>query len=215
MPPAADFHHRERLGATGWSPEAVRPYYQRVLERVALTSPTEGSPCSEAFIATAAALGFPHVDFRDWDGSNAVGWFWFNARGTTRMSSSVAYLHLRAPVPANLTIFFETVAYGLLIDGNGECRGVRASRGDFIASQETVLACRAFETPKLLLSGIGLAEHLRDLGIPVRLDLPGVGQNLVDHIEGIVIWEAARPIPRGATQYWEAGLFARLNAASP
>lgn len=216
VPPASDFLHWERLGADGWGPECVRPYFERVLERVPLARIMEGSPCSEAFIAAAEAAGFPQVDFREWDGSSAVGWFYLNARGTIRMSSSVAYLHSRSSVPANLSIFCETSVHSLIIDDNGECRGVRSSRGDFIASHEVVLACGVFETPKLLLlSGIGPADHLLDLQIPVRLDLPGVGQNLLDHIEGVVVWETKRPVPYSVTQYWEAGLFAHLSENKP
>src|SRR4029078_10144513 len=61
------------------------------------------------------------------------------------------------------------------------------------------------------LSGIGPAEHLRQIGIPVRIDLPGVGEHLIDHPEGIVMWEASRPVPEISTQFWEAGLFVSTN----
>ncbi|MEM2002591.1 MAG: GMC family oxidoreductase [Candidatus Methanomethylicaceae archaeon] len=217
IPPAADFHHWERLGAMGWGPNSVRPYYERVLEHVYLMQVPDKSQCSEAFIDAATNLGFPHVDFlRSWDGDDAVGWLWLNAHGTTRMSSSVAYLHSHSTKPPNLDIYTDTVAYALIIDSNGECQGVKTTRGDFFASIETVLACGAFDTPKLLmLSGIGPADHLQELGLPVLLDLPGVGQNLLDHIEGIVIWESQRPIPYGITQGWEAALFTRLDQRSP
>ena len=76
-----------------------------------------------------------------------------------------------------------------------------------------ILCCGAFDTPKLLLlSGVGLADHLRGLGIPVVADLPGVGENLLDHPEGVVMWESSRPVPEATSNYYEAGLFARVDA---
>ena len=59
-----------------------------------------------------------------------------------------------------------------------------------------------------MLSGIGPAEHLREFGIEVLVDCPGVGANLHDHVEGIVMWEAAQPMVTRSTQWWEIGLFA-------
>jgi len=62
-----------------------------------------------------------------------------------------------------------------------------------------------------MLSGIGPAEHLRDFGIDVLVDAPGVGAGLDDHVEGLVMWEAARPMVRSSTQWWEIGLFHRTE----
>ena len=58
-----------------------------------------------------------------------------------------------------------------------------------------------------MLSGIGPAAHLREFGIDVVADSPGVGSNLDDHVEGIVQWDAAKPMIRTSTQWWEIGLF--------
>ena len=58
-----------------------------------------------------------------------------------------------------------------------------------------------------MLSGIGPADHLREMGIAVRVDSPGVGSNLDDHVEGLVFWEAAKPMVTTSTQWWEIGLF--------
>jgi choline dehydrogenase-like flavoprotein len=63
----------------------------------------------------------------------------------------------------------------------------------------------------LLLSGIGPAAQLREHGIDVVADVPGVGENLSDHPEGLVVWEAARPIPAVAATDWDATIMARLD----
>jgi choline oxidase len=63
----------------------------------------------------------------------------------------------------------------------------------------------------LMLSGIGPAEHLREFGIDVRVDSAGVGSNLDDHVEGLVFWEASRPMVEKSTQWWEIGLFTCID----
>ncbi|MBX4378691.1 GMC family oxidoreductase N-terminal domain-containing protein, partial [Mycobacterium tuberculosis] len=71
------------------------------------------------------------------------------------------------------------------------------------ARQEVIVTAGAIDTPKLLmLSGIGPADHLRDIGVPVRVDSPGAGENLDDHVEGLVFWEASRPMVTESTQWW-------------
>jgi len=76
------------------------------------------------------------------------------------------------------------------------------------ARREVIVTAGAIDTPKLLmLSGIGPADHLRDFRIPVRVDSPGVGSNLDDHVEGLVFWEASRPWSPTSSQWWEIGLF--------
>jgi choline oxidase len=58
-----------------------------------------------------------------------------------------------------------------------------------------------------MLSGIGPADHLREVGIDVRVDSPGVGSNLQDHPEAVIRWESKQPMVRTSTQWWEIGLF--------
>ena len=76
----------------------------------------------------------------------------------------------------------------------------------------------AIDSPRLLqLSGIGPAAVLGEAGIGVRVDLPGVGQNLMDHAEGIVVWEVAEPPPPVCATGWDAGALLRRtpDAARP
>ena len=88
--------------------------------------------------------------------------------------------------------------------------GVELDDGKVLARREVVVCAGAFETPKsVALSGLGDGDELQDLGIAVVNHLPGVGRNLLDHPEGTVMWESAKPIPPETSQYWDAACFAR------
>ncbi|MEI7760828.1 MAG: GMC oxidoreductase, partial [Thermoleophilia bacterium] len=92
--------------------------------------------------------------------------------------------------------------------------GVETATGPVFASREVILCAGAFETPKLLLlSGIGPRTELARHGIQVRHDLPGVGENLLDHPECTLVWAASRAVPRGVAQDWEVACFARSDPA--
>ena len=85
---------------------------------------------------------------------------------------------------------------------DGRCRGVEYTGAGgtrtVLADRETVLAAGTIGSPHLLmLSGIGPADHLRDIGVEVVADLPGVGANLHDHVTGYVVHEAAQRVPGG------------------
>ena len=130
-----------------------------------------------------------------------------------RQSSSAAYLHPLAGVPANLTILTGMPAKCVEIDPHGRAVAVCTEVGPILANREVVLCAGAFETPKLLmLSGVGPARQLRDHGISPLVDLPGVGEHLIDHPESLVTWEAARPVPDEADSWWEVGLFDETSA---
>jgi len=92
-------------------------------------------------------------------------------------------------------------------------------RRTLIAKTETILCAGAIDTPRLmLLSGLGPKQQLQDLSIPVVKDIPGVGENLLDHPETIIIWELNRPVPPNQTTMdSDAGIFLRReepNAAA-
>lgn len=211
--PDVDLETWEQLGAVGWGPAGTRPFFDRVRQRVHLEPAPPTNACAAAFVEAAQQAGFPLLPFDTGNIRDGVGWFQLNTRGPFRQSSSVAYLHPLAQLPANLTLRTETPVQRLFLDEHGDARGAETARGLFRARQEVILCCGAIDSPRLLLlSGIGPAEHLRQVGVPVRVDLPGVGEHLLDHPEGIVMWEAARPVPEVSTQFWEAGLFARTNA---
>jgi choline oxidase len=147
---------------------------------------------------------------------NGAGWFQINAaEDGTRMSTSHAYLHPILGQRPNLQVRTGCWVSEVLIEDTLTARGVRYQRPDLTgydtvtARLEVVITAGAIDTPKLLmLSGIGPAAHLQEMGITVRVDSPGVGSNLDDHVEGLVFWEASRPMVTTSSQWWEIGLFA-------
>jgi choline dehydrogenase len=208
--PDDDMRRWERLGAAGWGPQGTRDYFRRVAEQVHVTIPPPVNDCARDFMAAAAQAGYPEVNLRSPEFREGVGWLPLNIHGETRQSSAVAYLFPLERRPANLTVLTETRALRIVLDDGGEAVGVETDRGLIRARAEVILSAGAFDSPRLLLlSGIGPAEHLRAVGLPVRHDLPGVGENLQDHIEAVAMWAAARPVPEASTQHWENGLFAR------
>lgn len=210
VPPAFDLERWEALGATGWGPDGVAPYFARVRDRVSFERSDSGNELVDAFLASARAAGFPELDFAR-SVEEGAGWFELNKRGPMRCSSSVAYLHPLDRLPPNLTVLTDTPVLELLVAA-GRVEGVRTADGVLRAEKEVVVSAGTFATPHLLLrSGIGPAEHLREVGVPVRHDLPSVGEHLQDHPEGAVVFETNRPVPEATANRYEAGLFARVD----
>lgn len=208
-----DLRRWEAAGASGWGPEGVGPYFEKVSQKVNLEPSGAENATVRAFIEAAEQAGFPELDFAGGVREGA-GLFQLNKKGGLRQSSSVAYLHPLSGLPPNLTVLTGTRTRRLLFEG-GRAAGLETSRGIVRAEGEVVLSCGAFDTPKLLLlSGVGPAEQLRGLGLPVVADLPGVGENLLDHPEGVVMWEAARPVPEATSNFYEAGMFAKVDAGA-
>ncbi len=207
--PDVDLEEWENLGATGWGPEEINPYLDRVAERVHREAVKPENACGVAFVEAAQQAGFPLVQFNEKEFREGVGWFTLNQRNGIRQSSSVAYLHPLDELSSNLTVLTETKIRKILLDDHGDAIGAETDRGDIYAGREVIVCCGAFDTPKLLLlSGIGPEERLRDTGVTTLVDLPGVGENLLDHPEGVVFWKSSRPVPAVSKQFWEAGLFA-------
>ncbi len=210
--PDADLRIWESAGADGWGPEGTRSYFDTVFDRVNVESILPGNTCTASFVEAAQQAGFPPVLFNDEELREGVGWLQLNARGAIRQSSSVAYLHPIENLSSNLTIMTDTKVRRILLDEHGDAVGADTDRGRISARREVIVCCGAFDTPKLLmLSGIGPADHLREIGVPVVADVPGVGEHLLDHPEGVVMWESSRPVPAMTRQGWEAGLFARTE----
>ena len=224
-------------GAAGWSADECYPFYRKLETAldggehaeapgrgtdgpVTIRSIAPRDPCGRALLEACEQVGLPVTPFNT--GRTVLrgaNWFQVNANPDgTRSSASTAYLHPIMAARANLEVWTGYRAERLTFDDSGprpRATGVALRTPDtrwtveVTARRETVLSAGAIDGPKLLmLSGIGPAEHLRSVGIDVRVDAPGVGENLQDHPEGLVQWEALQPMPTESVQWWEIGIFA-------
>jgi choline dehydrogenase len=152
-------------------------------------SEAEFSPIDRAFVAAADYLGYPFV--ADLNGlpepSPRIGPRPQNVAGGVRMNAAFTYLAAARGRP-NLTIHANALVDRVVLE-RGRAVGIRMATGDVFGADEVVLATGAYGSPAVLLrSGIGPADELRALDIPVSTDLDGVGAHLLDHplvIEGL------------------------------
>jgi choline dehydrogenase-like flavoprotein len=210
--PHYDMDSWHEMGCEGWSAHETQDYFDRVFERVYIEKKPPLHPLSQAFLAAAQQAGFDLLTFNhDGELRPGAGAFHLNARHGLRQSSAQAYLHPMLPSAHNLTILTNTTAHKILLDEQNIAYAVETESAMIRANREIVLCCGTFETPKLLmLSGIGPRDHLEEMGIPLKQDLPGVGAHLLDHPEGVIIWETNQPVSDDTTQYWEVGLFSTI-----
>ncbi|MDT5401202.1 MAG: choline oxidase [Mycobacterium sp.] len=233
-PPAECLDEWVELGATGWSAAEILPLVKRLENNdapgdhghdgpVRLQDIPPNDPCGVAVLEAAASAGLPTVAFnRGKTVHNGAGWFQINVgEDGSRMSTSHAYLHPILDTRKNLEVRTDCWVSEILFDDANNATGVRYQRPDLTgydtvsARREVIVTAGSIDTPKLLmLSGIGPTAHLRELGVPVRVDSPGVGANLDDHVEGLVFWEASRPMVTTSTQWWEIGLFTTVDEGS-
>ncbi|MFG2193660.1 GMC family oxidoreductase [Streptomyces sp. NPDC048639] len=226
--PAEDLDEWEALGCTGWGAKDCFPLYQRLENNdapgdhhgrhgpVVVRTVPPHDPCGRAVLEACAAAGIPTTPFNTGrtvlKGAN---WFQINRREDgVRSSASVSYLHPILGKRPNLEVRTGLQAKRLVLDADGRCTGVEYLAPDLIrtltvdARREVIVSCGSIDTPKLLmLSGIGPADHLRETGVEVRVDSPGVGANLQDHPEGVIMWDAKQKMVDSSTQWWEIGIF--------
>ncbi|MFD4763571.1 GMC family oxidoreductase N-terminal domain-containing protein [Streptomyces sp. NPDC058439] len=170
-------------GDARWSQSAMEPYRLRAVEQMRLRAvpECEYSPWSRAALEAAAELGYEEVDTAA-PGRPGYGAPLLNASDGVRWNAAFAHLEAARSRP-NLTILSGTTVDRLNIRGGS----VRAAdvlvdgRVQSLVADTYVAACGTFGSPALLLrSGIGPADHLRELGVRPAVDLPGVGANLID-----------------------------------
>ncbi|WP_455360326.1 GMC family oxidoreductase [Streptomyces sp. SYSU K21746] len=225
-PLPSDWDEWAAAGAEGWDAAAMDPYFDRLLNNIVPVDEKDRNPIARDFVdAAQAALGVPRVEgFNRAPFHEGTGFFdlAYHPEDNKRSSASVAYLHPFLDRP-NLHIALETWAYRLEFDGAGagaRATGVRVRTRDgeellIEAAREVVVCAGAVDTPRLLLhSGIGPKAELDALGIPVVHDLPGVGENLLDHPESVIVWETDGPIPENSAMDSDAGLFVRRDPHS-
>lgn len=189
-----DYEGWAEAGAQGWSYAEVLPYFQRLETRVdggneyqghsgairATTMPI--GPLEQAFLEAGREAGYLATD--DVNGGQQDGFGLFPKNVAEGRRSSTAQCYLRE-APENLTIATNAHARRVILDGR-RATGIEYERHGTLtraqASREVILSGGVFNSPMLLMqSGIGPAQHLQDIGIDVVHDLPGVGENLMDH----------------------------------
>jgi choline dehydrogenase len=221
-PLARDLAEWVDLGAEGWDAASFTPFFDRLATRMQPVPQQQRNPyLADVLEAAHRALGIPLIeDFNARPFADGAGFFTlgYDPASGTRSSSSVSYLHPVMDSRPNLTVLLETRALRVELD-EGHATAVHVRRSDgtherIAARREIVLSAGAIDTPRLLLlSGIGPADELRALGIDVVHDAPGVGRNLIDHPEGLIVWEATRSPGEPRVCDWDAGILVRVDAA--
>jgi choline dehydrogenase-like flavoprotein len=205
-----DYDHWADLGCQGWDWDSVLPYFLKAENNERGASKLHGGngplhvseqrsprPVTLAFIEAAKQRGIPfRADFNDGDnegvGLYQVTQFHDTARRGERCSAAAAYLHpLRGQRP-NLTIKTNTRASRIIFEGKravGVAYHASGAEHEVRAKREVILAAGAFGTPQILqLSGVGRPEDITHHGIRMVHELPGVGQNLQDHLDFILAY---------------------------
>ncbi|HWD60336.1 MAG TPA: GMC family oxidoreductase N-terminal domain-containing protein, partial [Stellaceae bacterium] len=203
-----DFDHWRQLGNAGWAYDDVLPYFRRAESQehgqddfhggegpLAVTDMRAEHELHDAFIAACQEAGYKfNPDFNGAE-QEGVGTYQLTVRGRRRASTAVTYLRPAMKRP-NLKVEVRALAQRVIFDGkraigleyrqDGQVRRARARR-------EVLLAGGSLQSPQLLqLSGVGPAALLREHGIDVVLALPGVGENLQDHIGCRVIYKVKK-----------------------
>jgi choline dehydrogenase len=216
-----DFDRWEEEGAQGWGYRHVLPYFRRAEGRrdgadayrgaegpLATRYGPATNPLYGAFIEAGRQAGYGISEDINGERQEGFGRLDMTVKDGVRWSAANAYLR-PAMKRRNLKVVTRALATQILFEGR-RAVGVRYSRGgrDFSAAarREVILSGGPINSPQLLkLSGIGPAQELRAFNIPVVCDLPGVGENLQDHLEFYFQAASKEPI----TLYGQTGLFSR------
>ncbi len=251
---ALDFEGWEARGAAGWGYADVLPYFKRAEARAEggdeyrgadgnlatrrglLTNPLHG-----AWLEAGRQAGYPLTEDMNGFQQEGFGRMDMTVSGGRRSSAANAYLR-PALRRANLSVRTHALATRILFEGR-RAIGVRYRHGDLRyevhARREVILCAGPINSPQLLkLSGVGAYEELSDFGIPIVHDLPGVGENLQDHLEFYFQLASREPITLyshmsllrraligarwlltrgglGASNHFETGGFIRSRAGVP
>ena len=198
-----DFDTWAYLGADGWSWRDVLPVYERIERRepsgpgtVSILADFEPDPIHTAIVEAAGQCGIPFNANYNGDAQDGIAYMQYSIEDGVRHSTAAAYLRPVEDHPG-LQIALGARARRLLFDGT-RCVGVEWSHNGGIESAHAaeVVVCGGTigSAQLLLLSGVGPADHLRAVGVDVVADLPGVGENLHDHLLSPVIFSAEREV---------------------
>ena len=214
---AFDYDRWEREGATGWSYADCLPYFKKSQTHELGADDYRGgdgplhvsrgitnNPLHQAFLEAGQQAGYPYTDDMNGYQHEGVGPMDMTIYKGRRWSTALGYLHpilnrtnLNSKVNVLVTkiIFQKNRAIGVEYVENGQIQKV-------FANKEVILSGGAINSPQLLmLSGIGNGDDLKTLDIPVIQHLPGVGENLQDHIEVSIQHKCTQPITLYSAQW--------------
>lgn len=208
-----DFDTWSQLGNRGWSYDSILPYfrklenYDRPDEEIDTNARAKGGPVNvvnspstnvlaDAFIDAGVSLGHPRNPDYNNGTQDGFGYYQCTMRNGVRWSAAQAYLN---PAKSRVNLRLQTHAHvrrvliedrravGVSYDVGGETREARAG--------EIIISAGGVQSPQILeLSGVGNGEHLRSLGIDVKHDLPGVGENYRDHVAARMSWQVSQKV---------------------
>ena len=213
---ARDFDTWAEMGADGWGYADVLPYFKRMEASHGGSGPefrgTDGplhvsrgsreNPLFDAFIKAGEQAGYPVT--QDYNGQQQEGFGPFEATIHKGRRWSAANAYLKPAMAGGNVQIVRGFARKVVMEGKravGVEIDTRAGRQVIKAGREVIIAASSINSPKLLmLSGIGPAAHLREHGVEVVADRPGVGANLQDHLEIYMQFAASQPIT--LYKYW-------------
>lgn len=232
---AQDYDEWRQLGCEGWSYEDVLPYFRKSEDNdsfdnrfhgqggpLGVSKPAAPLPICDAYFKAAEELGIPFNPDMAGETQDGAGFYQLTQKNARRSSTSAAFLNPARARP-NLTVRSGQQVRRIVIE-NHRAVGIEivGSTGPEIirANAEVLLSSGAIGSPRLLmLSGIGPADHLLSVGVPVVFDQPGVGSDLQDHLDLFVIAECSGPYTydRYAKPWWSvvAGVQYLLSRKGP
>jgi choline dehydrogenase len=205
-----DYDLWKSMGNPGWGSDDVLPYFMKSENNQRLKNEFHSddgllwvsdhkytNPLSDVFIAAAEEVGYDRTD--DFNGlrQRGFGYYQLTQRDGSRHSTAQAFLK-PARSRENLTVWTKTMAEKVLLDGK-QASGLVVRKGgrsiEVKANKEVILSGGAINSPQLLmLSGIGRADDLAQHGIDCVHELPGVGQNLQDHLDVCLVQRCSQKI---------------------
>lgn len=204
---ADDYNQWEASGAEGWGWKDVLPYFIKAEdnERGAIGLHGVGGPLgvadlrylnesSRAFVRAAIQAGHQHNDDFNGENQEGVGPYQVTHRNGERCSSAKAYLTPVRDRP-NLSVVTGAQVKRVLLKGSNACGVELIGSRRLKARKEVILSAGAIQSPQILmLSGIGERSELSKHNIAVNVDLPGVGKNLQDHLDIMLVQSCKKPV---------------------
>ena len=205
-----DYDRWQTLGDRDWSYSDLLPYFKKAEHRESGASEYHGidgplnvanlrhiNPLSHVFLQAAREIGLRQIEDFNIPEPEGIGFYQVTQKNGQRHSTASAYLKPILSRP-NLKVCTEVMVTRLICEDKRTV-GVEYLHGQKLcqakSAKEVILSGGTINSPQLLMvSGIGPGDRLKELGIPVRVDLPGVGQNLQDHLVAGVFYECTQPV---------------------